>query len=124
MFLVSMIPSNTNYAIHFPAISRSLISKSSPEFFGVISLARNFFGHSKRQILGSSSYFPGSKTPPTPSPDAYTQSKHLKSPMTNFFAVVGSNEHFLSVFSSLEMPAFHLRNISTELYAVSPTGFC
>ena len=86
------IPSNTSHSRSFPAISRSFISKFPPRFVGVISLARNFFGHSKRQIVGPSACFPGSQPLPTPSPDASTQPRNMGSPMTNSYAVVGSCE--------------------------------
>ena len=84
------IPSNTIHARRFPAISRSFISKSSSFFVSVTSLARNLFGHSKRQLVGFSASFPGIQPPPTPYPDASTQPRNLGSPITNSFAVVGS----------------------------------
>ena len=84
------IPSNTSHARIFTAISRSFISKSPPGFFVVISLAHNFFGHSKRQIIGPSASFTGRQPPPIPSPYESTQPSNLRSPMTNSFAVVGS----------------------------------
>ena len=89
-FLVSTIPSNTSYARRFPAIPRSFIYKTCPGFFGVISLAHSFFGHSKRQIVGSSVSFTGIQPTPTTSPDASTQPRNSGFPITNYFAVVGS----------------------------------
>ena len=88
--LVPTIPSNTSQARSFPIISRLFISKSPPGFVGVIILDRNFFGHSKRKIVGSSASFPGSQPPPTPSLDASTKPRNLGSTITNSFAVVGS----------------------------------
>ena len=81
------IPSNTSHARSFPAISRSFIFKPHPGFVGVISLARNFFGNYKRQIVGPSASFTGSQPPPT---DASTQPRNSGSSTTNSFAVVGS----------------------------------
>ena len=43
-----------------------------PGFVGVTRIYHNFFGHSKHQIVGSSTYFPGIQNPPTPSPYAST----------------------------------------------------
>ena len=57
-------------------IPASLISKPPPGFFGVISLACHLFGHSKLQIVGSSSSFPSSQPPPTPSSDSSTQPRN------------------------------------------------
>ena len=95
------IPSNTSHARIFPAISRYVISKSFPGFVGIISLVRNFFGHSKRQIVSSSAYFPGSQPPKTPYLDASTHPRNSGSPMTNSFAVVGSRAYsFSSVIQS------------------------
>ena len=51
------ITSNTSHVRIFPAISRLFISKSPPGFVSIISLARNFFGYSKHQIVGSSAFF-------------------------------------------------------------------
>ena len=93
-FLVPTIPPSTSHARSFPAISRSFISKYPSGFVGVISLARNLFGHSKHQIVGSSESFPGNQPPPTPSPDAYTQPRNSGSPMTNSFAIIGSREAY------------------------------
>ena len=90
------ITSNTSHVRIFPAISRLFISKSTPGFVGIISLARNFFGHSKRQIGGSSANFPCSQLTPTPSPDASAQPRNSGSPMANYFAVVGSHAASLS----------------------------
>ena len=95
------IPSNKIHARSFPAISRLFISKSPPGFVGVISLARNFFCYSKRQIIGSSVYFSGIQPPPTPSPNASTHPINSGSPMTNSFAVIGSRAaSFSSVLQS------------------------
>ena len=100
-FLVPTIPSNTSHKRSFTAISRSFISKSPHGFVGVISLARNLFGHSKRNFFGSSASFPGSQSPPTPSPYASTQPISSGSPMNNSFDVVGSREaSFSSVIQS------------------------
>ena len=90
------IPSNTSHDRIIQAISRFLISKSPPRFVGVTSLASNLFGHSKRQIVGSSASFPGSQSPPTPSMDASTQPRNSGSPLTNSFAVVGSRASYFS----------------------------
>ena len=84
------LPSNMSHARSFPSIYRSFISKSPPGFVGVISLARNFIGHSKRQIVGSSASFTGIQPHTTPSTDASTHPINLGSPMTNSFAIVGS----------------------------------
>ena len=95
------ISSNTIHARIFPALSLLLISKSPHGFVVVISLARKFFCHSKRQTVGSSAYFPGSQPPPTPSPYASTQPRNSGSPMTNSFALVGSCAYsFNSVLQS------------------------
>ena len=95
------IPTKTRHARIFPADSRLFISKSPPRFVGVIILARNFFGHSKRQIVGSGASFTGSQPPPAPSPEASTQPRKSGSPMTNSFAVVGSRAgYFSSVLQS------------------------
>ena len=95
------IPSNTSHARSFPVIYRPFISKSLPGFVCVTSLSRNFSGHSKRQILGSSAYFPVSQPPLTPSSDASTHPKISGSPMTNSFAVVGLHAaSFSSVLQS------------------------
>ena len=88
------ITSNTSHARIFPAIYRSFISNPLPGFVGIIRLARNLFGHSKRQIVGSSASFPGSQPPPTPSPDTSTQPINSGSPMKDSFAVVGSRAAF------------------------------
>ena len=96
-FWVPMIPSNTSPSISFPDISRLFIAKLLPGFLNVISLSRIFFGHSKHQIVGSSSSFPDSQPPPTPSADASTQTRNLGSPMTNSFAVVGSRVASFSI---------------------------
>ena len=87
-FQVTTITSNTSHDRSFPAISRLFISKSPPGFVRVMSLTRNFFGHSKRQIFGYSASFSGSQHPPIPSPDASTQPINSGYPMTNSFAVV------------------------------------
>ena len=84
------IHSNTIHSRNFPAISRSFIYKYPPGLVRVISLAHTFFGYSKRQIVGSSASFTVSRPPPTPSPDAYTQTRNSGSHMTNSFAVIGS----------------------------------
>ena len=97
---VPAIPSKTSHARNFPAISRSFISKPPHGFVGVISLDRNFFGHFKRQIVGSSASFPSSQLPTTSSPDASTQTRNLGSPGTNYFAVVDS--HAVSFSSVLQ----------------------
>ena len=87
--------------IIFPAIYRLFISKPPPGFVRVISLSHNCFGHTKRQIVGSSASFTGSQPPPTPSPDASTQPRNSGSPMTNYFTVVGSREpSFSSILQS------------------------
>ena len=84
------IPSNRIHARRLPTIFRSFISNSPPVFVGVISLALNFFQHSKCQIVGSSTSFPCSQLPPTPYPDASTQPRNPGSPMTNSYDDVGS----------------------------------
>ena len=95
------ISSNTIHARIFPALSLLLISKSPHGFVVVISLARKFFCHSKRQTVGSSAYFPGSQPPPTPSPYASIQPRNSGSPMTNSFAVFDSRAaSFISVLQS------------------------
>ena len=100
-FLVPNISSNTSHARSFPAISRSFIYKPPPGFVGVISPSCNFFGHSKRQNVGSSAYFTGSQLHKIPSPDEFTQTRNLGSPMTSYFSVVGSCEaSFRSVLQS------------------------
>ena len=88
-FSVPAIPSDTNHARNFLDIFRSFISSSAPGFVGVIRLACNFFGHSKRQIVGSSASFPGIQPPPTRSSDASTQTRNSGSTITNYFDVVG-----------------------------------
>ena len=92
------IPSNTIHARSFTAIYRSFISMSPPGFFGVIGLSRNFFGHPKRQIVGSSASFPGIQPPPAPSPDASTHPRNSGSSVTNYFSVVGSRAASFSSF--------------------------
>ena len=95
------ITSNTIHDRSFTAIYRLFISKPPPGFVGVISLARNFFGHSRSQIVGSSASFPGIQPPPITSPDASTQPRNSGSPMTNSFAVVGSRAvSFIGVLHS------------------------
>ena len=95
------IPSNTSHARRLPAIYRWFISKSPPGFVEVISLARNFFDHSKRHIGGSSASFPGSQPPPTPFLDVSNQPINYGSPMTNSFDLVGSRAaSFRSVLQS------------------------
>ena len=96
-FLVPTIPSNRSHARSFPAIYISFISNSPPGFVGFISLARNFFGHSKRQIFGSSASFSGGQPPPTPSPGASIQPRKSGSPMINYFVVVCSRAASFSI---------------------------
>ena len=96
-----MITSNTIHSRSFPEISRSFISNFPPGFVGMTSLTLNFFGHPKRQIVGSGASFPGSQPPPTPSTDADTQPRNLGSPMNNYFNVVGScASYFRNVIQS------------------------